>query len=162
MVCLIYYDDFMIRKSSLRIDTPIQTFSAIRTGWYVGLTMIFVLLAWRAELSLLYYVLILIVSAGVTGYLALAYPIVLHLSQPPIDEQVDKNWQIMLRTSRGDALWQAHLLKTYRYSLYIHFEFMIVEPYQRPIAVTIFRDQVSAESWRELNALANVVLIKAS
>lgn len=147
----------MTFKKSLRIDAPIQTFSAIRAGLYVGIITLFVVLAWRAELSLLFYVLILVISAGVFAYLALASPMILHISQPPIEQGVHQNWQLLLRTGRGDVLWQGDLLKTHRYHLCVYFEFMVSEPYRRPLYVTVFRDQVDAETWRTLNVLANVI-----
>ena len=119
------------------------------------------LLAWLAQLSLAQYVLLLITSAGVTCYLALTRPILLHLSQPPLQHRVDQHWQLLIRTSRDDALWQAHLSELHRYPLCIHFKFSIIEPYQRGLSVTIFRDQVSAEEWRKLNILATVIPISA-
>ena len=150
-------DNGMTLKESLRIDASVQTFSVMRTGLYAGIVALFIVLAWRAELSLLFYVLILVVSAGVFGYLALAPPILLHMSQPPLAQRVHKNWQLLLRTGRGDVLWQGDLIKTHRYHLCVHFEFMVREPYRRSLYVTIFRDQVSAEMWRKLNVLANVM-----
>ena len=62
-----------------------------------------------------------------------------------------------MRNSRGDALWQAKLLKIHRYQLLIHVEFMVVEPYQKPLSVSLFRDQMTSEQWRELNILATVL-----
>ena len=146
----------MAHGKSLRIDASIKPSSYLRMWLYTSLTILFVLLAWLAELSLWQYVLILVVSAAVVSYLALTRPILLHLSQPPLAQRVDQNWQALMRTQRGDALWQANLYKMHRYHLCIHFEFIIIEPYQRPLSVTVFRDQVSAEEWRALNILANV------
>ena len=62
----------------------------------------------------------------------------------------------MIRTSRGDELWQAQMVDVHNYRWAMIFEFDIVEPYQRSLSMTIFRDQVSAEQWRELNILANI------
>jgi hypothetical protein len=80
----------------------------------------------------------------------------LHLTQPPINQRIDRNWQLLVRTGRGDELWQAGLAAVDPYPWIISFEFIIVEPYRRALSVTIFRDQVSPEQWRELNILANV------
>lgn len=146
----------MAQIKSLRIDTPIQPPSHLRTLLYVSLTSALILLAWLAALSLWQYVLILIVSGVVASYLALFRPILLHVSQPPLHQRLDKGWQLLMRSSHGDALWQADLVKVHRYQLFIHFEFTIIEPYQRSFSATVFRDQVSAEEWRELNILANV------
>ncbi|WP_227680015.1 hypothetical protein [Psychrobacter frigidicola] len=142
---------------SLRIDMPIQPSSRLRVLLYGSSTSALILLAWFAALSLWQYVLILIIGAAVYGYLALSRPIFLHLSQPPLHQRVDQGWQLLMRSSRGDALWQAELVKVYRYQLFIHFEFIITEPYRRSLSVTVFRDQVSAEEWQELNILANVI-----
>ena len=151
----------MTHSKSLRIDTPIKSSSYLRTALYVCLISAMTLLAWLSQLSLAQYVLLLIVSAGVTCYLALTRPILLHLSQPPLQQRVDENWQLLMRTSHDDALWQARLSRRHRYPLCIHFEFSIIEPYQRILTVTVFRDQVSIEEWRRLNILATVIPMTA-
>ncbi|WP_352337100.1 hypothetical protein [Psychrobacter sp. 16-MNA-CIBAN-0192] len=151
----------MTDKHSLRIDTAIKPSSHLRTALYASLIVVMGLLAWLAELSLAQNVLLLIVSAGFACYLALIRPILLHISQPPLQHRVDQHWQLLMRTSRDDALWQAHLSKLHRYPLCIHFEFSIIEPYQRSLSFTVFRDQVSAREWRQLNILATVVPITA-
>lgn len=142
--------------TSLRIDTAIWPTSYLRLLLYSGLTSVMVILAWFASLALWQYVLVLIVAAAVTIYLALSRPIVLHLSQPPLNHRVDKHWQLLIRTGRGDELWQARLIAVHGYRWVMSIEFIIVEPYKRPLSVTIFRDQVSANQWRELRILANV------
>ncbi|TXD96469.1 hypothetical protein ES754_10025 [Psychrobacter frigidicola] len=152
----------MTQLKSLRIDTPIKLSSYLRTLLYIILSSGLILLAWLAKLSLGHYVLILVITASVVSYLALSRPIVLHLSQPPLDQRIDQNWQVLMRTNRGDALWQADLFKVHRYPLFIHFEFTIIEPYQRALTVTVFRDQVTDEQWRELNILASVSPITAT
>ena len=67
----------------------------------------------------------------------------------------------MIRTSRGDELWQAQMVDVHNYRWAMIIEFDIIEPYQRSLSMTIFRDQVSAEQWRELNILANVSSAKS-
>ena len=146
---------------SLRIDTPIRPSSRLRVALYAGLISAMMLLAWFAHLSLAQYVLLLIVSAGVFCYLALTRPILLHISQPPLQHRVDQHWQLLMRSSRDDALWQAHLYRLHRYPFCIHFQYRIVEPYQRALSITIFRDQVSAEEWQQLNILATVIPVTA-
>lgn len=142
---------------SLRIDTPISSTSHLRWLLYLTLTLILIVLAWQAQLFLWQYVLILAIYGVSVCYLALSQPILLHLSQPPLRQPADKGWQLLMRTSRGDALWQAKLLKIHRYQLLIHVEFMVVEPYQKPLSVSLFRDQMTMEQWRELNILATVL-----
>lgn len=151
----------MTDNNSLRIDTPIRPPSHLRSALYATLIAVMGLLAWLAQLSLTQYVFLLIISAGVACYLALTRPILLHLSQPPLQHRVDQHWQLLIRTSRDDALWQAHVSELHRYPLFIHFKFSIIEPYQRGLSVTIFRDQVSADEWRKLNILATVIPISA-
>ena len=146
----------MTMITSLRIDTVIKPASYLRTLLYLGLALVMLGLAWLAALALWQYVLILIVTAAVVSYLALSRPILLHLTQPPIDQRIDQHWQLMIRTSRGDGLWQAQLLAVHHYHWAMSFDFMVTEPYQRLLSVTVFRDQVSLEQWRELNILANV------
>lgn len=146
----------MTLANSLRIDTAIQPASYLRLLFYSCLTAVMVVLAWLASLSLWQYVLILIVTAAVTIYLTLSRPILLHLSQPPLSQRIDQHWQLLLRTGRGDELWLAQLTAVSRYRWAISCEFNIIEPYQRSLSVTIFRDQVSSEQWRELNVLARV------
>lgn len=147
----------MMLTSSLRIDTAIKPNSYLRILLYVSLASLLILLAFFASLSLWQDVLILIMSAAVISWLALSQPILLHLSQPSLSQRVDRDWQILMRTSRGDALWQAQLTTVERYHLLIHFRFIVIEPYQRPLSITIFRDQVHADAWRELNVLATVI-----
>lgn len=142
--------------TSLRIDTAIWPNSYLRLLLYSGLTSVMVILAWFASLALWQYVLVLIVAAAVTIYLALSRPIVLHLSQPPLNHRVDKHWQLLIRTGRGDELWQAQLIAVHGYRWVMSIEFIITEPCKRPLSVTIFRDQVSPNQWRELRILANV------
>lgn len=151
----------MTSISSLRIDTAIKPTSALRLILYIGLTGMMTVLAWFASLSLGQYVLIMIITAAVVVYLALSRPILLHLSQPPLNKRIDQEWQLLMRTSRSDALWQAKLITIHRYHWMINFDFMIVEPYQRVLSVTVFRDQVNYQQWRELNILATVVSSKA-
>ncbi len=135
----------------LRIDTAIQPTSPLRFLLYGGLGSIIGLLAWLASLILWQYVCLLIVTTAVTLYLALSRPIPLHVSQ-----RIDKHWQLLIRTSRGDELWQAQLVAVHGYRCAVSLELIIVEPYRRPLSITIFRDQVSANQWRELGVLANI------
>lgn len=146
----------MTMITSLRIDTAIKPSSYLRTLLYLGLALVMLGLAWLAALALWQYVLILIVTAAVVSYLALSRPVLLHLTQPPIDKRIDQHWQLRIRTSQGDGLWQAQLLAVHHYHWAMSFDFMIKEPYQRSMSLTVFRDQVSLEQWRELNVLANV------
>ena len=151
----------MTMATSLRIDTAIQPASYLRVLFYMSLTSAMVILAWLASLNVWQYVAILIVAAAVTGYLILSRPVLLHMSQPPLSQRVDRGWQLMIRTSRGDELWQAEMVKVHNYGWAMSFEFNIVEPYQRSLSMTIFRDQVSDNQWRELNILANVSSTKS-
>jgi hypothetical protein len=146
----------MTPVTSIRIDTAIQPTSHLRWLLYIGLTGILIVLAWLASLALWQYLLILIVSAAVASYLVISRPIPLHLSQPPLSQRIDSQWQLLIRTARGDELWQVQLLSVYRYQWAMSFDFRVVEPYQRPLSMTIFRDQVSPEQWRELSILANI------
>ena len=146
----------MTLVTSLRIDTAIQPASYLRGLLYVSLAAIMIVLTWLAPLAFWQYLLIFIVSAAVASYLSISRPSILHLSQPPLDQRMDKQWQLLIQTSRGDELWQAQLLSTHYYQWAINLEFNIVEPYQRPLSITIFRDQVSPEEWRTLSVLANI------
>ena len=67
-----------------------------------------------------------------------------------------------MRTSRGDTLWQAELAAVSSYQWVMCFQFIIKEPYQRHLSVTVFRDQVSTEHWRELMILVNTISHKTS
>ena len=151
----------MTMATSLRIDTAIQPASYLRVLFYMSLTSAMVILAWLASLNVWQYVVTLVVAAAVTGYLILSRPVLLHMSQPPLSQRVDRGWQLMIRTSRGDELWQAQMVKVHNYRWAMIFEFDIIEPYQRSLSMTVFRDQVNAEQWRELNILANVSSAKS-
>ena len=150
----------MTSVTSLRIDTTIQPASYLRLLLYIGLASVMIVLAWLASLALWQYVLILMVTAVVIGYLRLSRPIPLHISQPPLSQRTDKDWQLLISTGRGDELWQAQLVAVHAYCWAISFEFTIVEPYQRSLSITVFRDQVGLEQWRELSVLANVSTTK--
>ena len=146
----------MTPVTSLRIDTAIMPASYLRALLYVGLTGVIMILAWFASLALWQYLLILIVSAAVASYLIISRPILLHISQPSLSQRVDKEWQLLIRTGRGDELWQAELVDINRYQWVMNVKFNIVEPYQRTLSTTIYRDQVNYEQWRQLNILANI------
>ena len=146
----------MTPVTSLRIDTAITPASYLRALLYVSLTSVMMILAWFASLALWQYLLILIVSAAVASYLIISRPILLHISQPSLSQRVDKEWQLLIRTGRGDELWQAELIDINRYQWAMSIEFNIVEPYQRTFSTTIFRDQVNYEQWRQLNILTNI------
>ena len=152
----------MISLTSLRIDAPIKPASYLRMLFYIVLASVMVILAGLASLALWQYVLIFVVSAAVVSYLALSRPILLHLSQPPLDKSIYQHWQLLMRSSRGDALWQAQLTAVSNYQWVICFSFMIKEPYQRPLSVAVFRDQVSAEHWRQLTILAHSISHKTA
>ena len=138
----------MTLLSSLRIDAPIKPMSRIRLIFYLVLATALLTLAALASLALWQYVLILIVSAATVSYLALSRPILLHLSQPPLNKSMYQHWQLLMRISS--------------YSWVICFKFIVKEPYQRPLAVAIFRDQVGAEQWHKLSILANSVSAKTT
>ncbi|MGO2385889.1 MAG: hypothetical protein ACTH6Z_02050 [Psychrobacter sp.] len=146
----------MTLVTSLRIDTAIKPASYVRGLLYMGLIGIMMILAWLASLALWQYLLVLIVSAAVASYLIISRPILLHISQPRLSQRVDKQWQLLIRTGRGDELWQAELVAIHRYQWATSIEFNIIEPYQKTFSTTIFRDQVNHEQWRQLNILANI------
>ena len=150
----------MISPTSLRIDAPIQPASYLRLLFYMLLASVMMILAGLASLALWQYVLIFVVTVAAISYLALSRPILLHLSQPPLDKSIYQHWQLLMRSSRGDALWQAQLTAVSNYQWVICFSFMIKEPYQRPLSVVVFRDQVSAEHWRQLTILAHSISYK--
>lgn len=145
-----------IMQASLRIDAAIKPISYLRVLLYIGLVGIIGVLAWLAELLLWQYLIVLITSVAVAVYLALSRPKLLHLSQPPLGKLIDKEWQLLMRTGRGDELWLANLDKVQRYQWLLAFEFAIAEPFIRRLTVVIYRDQVSFEEWRQLNILANI------
>ena len=150
----------MTALTSLHLDTAIKPVSYLQILFYIALSGSIILLAMLASLSLWQYVLILIVSVAVIGYLAFSRPIILHISQPPLGKDIYRDWQLLIRTGRGDALWQAQLKAVTQSRWVICFEFNITEPYQHPLSVAIFRDQVNAEEWRKLTVLANIMASK--
>jgi len=150
----------MTALTSLRIDTAIKPISYLYLIFYIALFSIVMVLGALASLALWQYVVILLISAAVIGYLALSRPILLHLSQPPLDKSVYQDWQLLIRTNRGDALWQAKLNTVSHSHWVICFGFSIIEPYKRRFSVAIFRDQVDPEQWRELTILANMIASK--
>lgn len=146
-----------VPADTLRIDTAIKYGSQLRALLYTGLAISIALLSWLAKLSLWQYALILLVSAAVIGYLALSRPILLHLSQPPLHNHLSKEWQLLMRTGRGDELWRAELNSVHRYQWLLNFEFVTTEPFKRSLSITIYRDQVSFDHWQQLNILATIV-----
>ena len=150
----------MTALTSLRLDTAIKPVSYLQILFYIALSSILILLAVLASLSLWQYVLILIISVAVIGYLALSRPIVLHISQPPLAKDIYRDWQLLIRTGHGDALWQAQLKAVTQSRWVICFDFDIVEPHQSSLSIAVFRDQVNAEEWRKLIVLANMTASK--
>ncbi|MGM8909994.1 hypothetical protein ACS8FB_07720 [Psychrobacter sp. 1U1] len=152
------YDSTAVQlPTNLRIDTAIKYGSRLRTLMYTGLSISIVLLSWLAKLSWWQHALILIVSAAVIGYLALSRPILLHLSQPPLHNHLNKEWQLLMRTGRNDELWRADLNNVHRYQWLLNFQFVTTEPFKRSLTITIYRDQVSLDHWQQLNILATIV-----
>lgn len=147
---------------SLRIDTAIKQSSYLRTLLYLGLLSIMLILAWFAQLWWWQYMLVLIISAMIGSYLVLSRPILLHLSQPPLNKQINKDWQLLMRTGRDDELWLADLVNVDAYNWLISINFMTVEPFRRSLTVIVYRDQVSVDEWRALNVLAKVMVSKTS
>lgn len=147
----------LMLRLSLRIDSAIKPNSYLRALLYITLTTALVILSWLAKLWLWQYILILISAAAVVSYLALSRPILLHISQPPLSKRVDSGWQLLMRTSRADELWQAKLSSVNSYPWLIHLKMVIIEPYKRSFTVTIFRDQVNVEQWRQMSILANSI-----
>ena len=143
-----------------RIDPAIKPISYLQILFYIALGSSITLLAVLASLSLWQYFFILIISVAITGYLALSRPIVLHISQPPLGKDIYHDWQLLIRTGRGDSLWQAQLKTVTQSRWVICFGFNITEPYHRPLSVAIFRDQVNTEEWRKLTVLANMTASK--
>ncbi len=148
--------------SSLRIDIPINPSRSLRLLLYIVLASFLIMLAGLANLLLWQYVFILIVTALVIIYLALSRPILLHISQPPVSQPLNQGWQLLMRTSRSDDLWQAQLVEVHRYQALIYLRFKVVEPYHKLCSVTVFRDQVSHTQWQELAILATVTHVQTS
>lgn len=146
---------------ALRIDTAIKPNSCLRAVLYLSMIGVMLFLAWFAQLVLWQYIFVLTISAGVGIYLVFTKPILLHISQPPVDRQVDKDWQLLMRTSRADELWLAELKSINSYSWLISCNVMTVEPFRRQITVVIYRDQVSKDQWRQLMILANSADLKS-
>lgn len=148
--------------TALRIDAAVKPSSHLRLLLYVTLIGTLILLAWFAQLFLWQYLVIAIVTALVISYLALSRPIVLHLSQPPLSQRLNQGWQLLMHTSRGDALWQAELIAVQRYQLLVHLQFKVVEPQSKLLSITIFRDQMNPTQWQALNILATVTHVQSS
>ncbi|MDN6275520.1 hypothetical protein [Psychrobacter sp.] len=146
----------MTLQNTTRIDVAIKPKSRLRLVMYISLSGITIGLGWLASLALWQYITVLIISMAVIGYLLLSRPIPLHLSQPTLNQRIDHQWQLLVHTGRGDELWLANLCKVHRYQWALIIVFDVVEPYQKPFSVTIFRDQVNDEQWVKLNILANV------
>lgn len=131
-------------------------YSRMRVALYASLSATMLLLAWLAKLSLLQCTALIVISIIVAVYIWLSKPALRHLSQPPLNQRPTGGWQLLMRTARGEALWQAELCTVHHYGWLLHFEFVVVEPYQRPLSVTVFRDQVAVDDWQSLNVLAHV------
>ncbi len=148
--------------TTLRIDAAVKPSSHLRLLLYIALIGTLMLLAWFAQLSLWQYLVIAIVTSLVVSYLALSRPIVLHLSQPPLSQRLNQGWQLLMHTSRGDALWQAELIAVQRYQLLVHLQFKVVEPQSKLLSITIFSDQITPTQWQALNILATVTHVQSS
>ena len=148
--------------TALRIDAAVKANSHWRLLLYSTLLGALILLAWFARLSLWQYLVILILTALVVGYVALSRPIILHVSQPPLSQRLNLGWQLFMRTKYGDELWQAELVSVQRYPLLVHLQFKVVEPRAKSLSITIFRDQMSPLHWQALNILATVTHVPSA
>lgn len=148
--------------TALRIDAAIKANSRWRLLLYSTLLGALTLLALFANLSLWQYLVILILTVLVIGYLAVSRPILLHLSQPPLSQRLNQGWQLLMRSKRGDELWQAELISVQRYQLLVYLQFKVVEPREKLLSITIFRDQIDPLDWQALNILATVSRVPSS
>lgn len=140
----------------MRLDAPIIPSSRLRLLFYSGLLGLFLLLAWSVNLAIWQLGLVLLSLILIGGFIFLSKPTLLHLSQPPLHLNLHYDWQFLMATARGNQLWQGNLLRAQSYSWAVIVEVQVMEPYQKSLTVTIFRDQVSAEDWRKLSILGQI------
>lgn len=77
----------------------------------------------------------------------------LHITGCNIDE-VNAHWQLLIQGRRQPILWQAKLISTQSFSHCVQLIFDTEQPIQRRETVLIWKDQVEADTWRELKVLS--------
>lgn len=140
----------------MRLDAPIMPSSRLRQLFYSGLLGLFLLLTWSAKLAIWQLGLVIAALFLIGGFIFLSKPTLLHLSQPPLHLNSRYDWQLLMATSRGDQLWQGDLVRVRATSWVVIADVRVIEPYQKSLTLTIFRDQVSAEDWRKLSILGQL------
>lgn len=141
----------------MRLDAPITLQSRFRLLFYAALLAIFLPIAWLAGLAIWQFGLVLLSVILISSFIFLSKPALLQLSQPPLHLNARQNWQLLMRTARGDQLWQGDLLRVRAYSWVVIAEVQVIEPYQRSLTFTIFRDQMTADDWRKLSILGQLM-----
>lgn len=142
---------------AMRLDAPIAIKSRLRNLFFGGLLGLFLWLTWSAGLAIWQLALVGLVLILVSGFTVLSKPALLHLSQPPLHRNACYDWQLLMATAHGEQLWQADLLRVRSYFWVVIADFRVVEPYQKSLTITIYRDQVLAEDWRKLSIVGQVL-----
>lgn len=76
-----------------------------------------------------------------------------HITGCNIDE-VNAHWQLLIQGRHQPILWQAKLISTQSFSHCVQLIFDTEQPLQRRETVLIWKDQVEADTWRELKVLS--------
>ncbi|WP_131667777.1 hypothetical protein [Psychrobacter pygoscelis] len=149
--------DGRVSTASLRLDAKIATRSSYRLFIYAIIAVWIALMAYLADLNywqlalLLFSAIVSIVGAWLTQL-----PVV-HISQPALTQSLFKDWQLMMSTSRGEALWRADLLSIQDYGPTVVLKFAVSHPQRRSISHALFRDQMTAQSWHQLKVIAQLI-----
>ena len=153
------YDN--MNAANLRLDAKIAIRSPYRRFIYTIIAVWIALMAYLADFN--YWQLALLsLSAivSIVGAWLTQLPIV-HISQPALTRSLFKDWQLMMSTSRGEALWRADLLSIQDYGPTVVLKFAVSHPQQRSISHALFRDQMAPQSWHQLKVMAQLIKKRA-
>lgn len=148
--------DYVGPRATFRLDAAIKPHSRYQWLMMGGIFASLALIGYLSELPLWQAAIVLISSMAAVLVSRLIHIPLVHLTQPPLTQPLTADWQLLMATSQGDALWRGHLLQARDCGVAIVLTFAIYHPLKRSINRTLFYDQTSAAAWHQLKVLAQL------
>jgi len=142
--------------ATFRLDAAIHPTSRYLWLIYGGIFSILALIGYLSALPLWQTAIVLISSIVTVLVTRLSNIPLVHLTQPKLTQPLTAEWQLLMATAQGTALWRGNLLQVQDCGLAIVITFAIHHPLKRSLNRTIFRDQTSASAWHHLKVLAQL------
>lgn len=148
--------DHADNADTLRLDAAIKPHSRYQWLIFGGIFTSLALIGYLSALPLWQAVIVLISSMVAVLVSRLIHIPLVHLTQPQLTQPLTADWQLLMATSQGRALWYGHLLQARDCGVAIVLTFAIYHPLKRCVTRAVFRDQTSAAAWHHLKVLAQL------